>query len=162
MALEALQDRREITSNDLTSHGQPWAMADEIAGKLHPKGVREAKQPLVVNTDLSGGPGIHWITLFPMGRKTLIFDPLGPENRRDNDSVIREQIRRTGSEAELMSIRVQAKKSTHCGFFALAAAKLGPDSIPLVFKGIPSGARDAPRIALGNVKQLIRMFGFRE
>ena len=156
MALEALRDRREITSNDLKHHGQPWVMADEIADKL------QDGQPLVVNTDLSGGQGIHWITLFKMGNKTLIFDPLGPENRRDNDGVIREQIKRTGSDAELMSIRVQAKKSSHCGFFSLAAAKLGPDMLPVIFKGIPQGAQDAPRIALGNVKQLIRMFGFRD
>ena len=156
MALEALQDRREITSNDLKHFGQPWAMADEIAAKL------QEGQPLVVNTDLAGGPGIHWITLFRMGRKTLLFDPLGKDNCRDNDAVIREQIGRTGSEAEVMNLRVQAKKSTHCGFFALAAAQLGPDMLPVIFRDIPTGALDAPRIALGNVKQLIRMFGFRE
>lgn len=136
-------------------------MADEIADKL------EDGVPLVVNTDLSGGPGIHWITLFRMGPKTLIFDPLGPGNKRNNDAVIREQIQRTGSTGELVALRVQAKKSTHCGFFALAAAKLGLDALPMIFRNVDGPQKRGPQkrapiTALGNVKQLIRMFGFRD
>jgi len=155
MAFEALKDRREITSQDIERHGVPWCMTDEVAENIRNKPV------LIVNTDLSGGPGIHWLCLFVRDNEVEIFDPLGPENKRSNWDILLEEIRSSGMGVHIMPIRAQAKKSSHCGWFSLAAARLGPDALALVFADV-NKAKSASRTALGNVKQLIRMFGYQE
>ena len=54
------------------------------------------KEPLIVNTDLSSGPGIHWIVLYPVDNICYIFDPLGENNYRLYDNIKINKIREYG------------------------------------------------------------------
>ena len=63
-----------ISSEDLDRLNLPWSYVDQVKLRLH--------EPLIVNTDLSGGPGVHWIVLVKLRHGIVyMYDPLGPKNR---------------------------------------------------------------------------------
>ncbi len=45
--------------------------------------------PIIVNTDTSNGPGVHWIVALrlPNG-EPYVYDPLGPQNNRIGSQMI--------------------------------------------------------------------------
>ena len=54
------------------------------------------KDPLIVNTDISSGPGIHWIVLYPVKEICYIIDPLGENNFRPYDKIMIDKINEFG------------------------------------------------------------------
>ena len=50
------------------------------------------KEPLIMNTDISSGPGIHWIVLYPVDKVCYIFYPLGENNFRPYDKIMIEKL----------------------------------------------------------------------
>ena len=57
------------------------------------------KDPLIVNTDISSGPGIHWIVLYPVKEICYIIDPLGENNFRPYDKIMIDRINEFGNKA---------------------------------------------------------------
>ena len=49
--------RHLVTGTDIRERGFEWAYADTARKALR------SLQPLLVNTDVTGGPGVHWVTL---------------------------------------------------------------------------------------------------
>ena len=81
------------------------------------------KVPLIVNTDLSSGPGIHWIVLYPVDNICYIFDPLGENNFRPYDNIMINKIREYGLKFKFYPGRFQFKNSNLCGYFSIMIAK---------------------------------------
>jgi len=156
-----MRDKKEITSDDIESNGVRWCMADTadkcLAGR--------ARAPFIVNTarsdDSSGG--LHWITARLFGKRAFVFDPLGPRNQRPNDALLTDSLKRAGAEKIVeFPFAVQDKATTHCGWFALAVAKLIRRArTPLgAIRAIERYFGPASKVPLENVAQLVRSGGY--
>lgn len=81
------------------------------------------KDPLIVNTDISSGPGIHWIVLYPVKEICYIIDPLGENNFRPYDKILIDRINEFGLKIKFYPGRIQFKNSNLCGYFSIMIAK---------------------------------------
>lgn len=104
-----------INSNDIIKNNLKWSMVDNI--KL------SHKEPLIMNTDISSGPGIHWIVLYPVDKICYIFDPLGENNFRPYDKIMIDQINDYDLKLKFYPGRIQFKNSNLCGYFSIMIAK---------------------------------------
>ena len=84
-----------INSEDIKKNNLKWSMVDNI--KL------SYKEPLIMNTDISSGPGIHWIVLYPVDKVCYIFDPLGENNFRPYDKIMIEKLNDYGLKIKILS-----------------------------------------------------------
>ena len=116
------------------------------------------KDPLIVNTDISSGPGIHWIVLYPVKDICYIIDPLGENNFRPYDKLMIDRIHEFGLKIKFYPGRIQFKNSNLCGYFSIMIAKYlkkyEPDNpIHLINElfGLKADNND--------IKQLINHFG---
>lgn len=116
------------------------------------------KDPLIVNTDISSGPGIHWIVLYPVKDICYIIDPLGENNFRPYDKIMIDIINDYGLKIKFYPGRIQFKNSNLCGYFSIMIAKYlkkyEPDNpIHLINElfGLKADNND--------IKQLINHFG---
>ena len=91
----------------------------------------KVNKPLIINTDISGGPGVHWIVavLRPKGG-LYIYDPLGPANDRVDsmgehvDQYLRKQSKGAEHKLHLYPHPSQIRTTGHCGWFSIYVAKL--------------------------------------
>ena len=104
-----------INSEDIKKNNLKWSMVDNI--KL------SYKEPLIMNTDISSGPGIHWIVLYPVDKVCYIFDPLGENNFRPYDKIMIDRINDYGLKIKFYPGRIQFKNSNLCGYFSIMIAK---------------------------------------
>ena len=104
-----------INSEDIKRNNLKWSMVDNI--KL------SYKEPLIMNTDISSGPGIHWIVLYPVDKVCYIFDPLGENNFRPYDKIMIEKINEYNLKIKFYPGRIQFKNSNLCGYFSIMIAK---------------------------------------
>jgi len=73
-----------IDSGDIESNGFNWCNADWIDFRVR------ANEPFLVNTDLKGNPGVHWLACVVLRSaaqqqqqpSVYLYDPLGPKNKR--------------------------------------------------------------------------------
>jgi hypothetical protein len=112
----------QINSNDIEQNGLKWCSVDEIGKMLKIGNI------FLVNTDLSSGPGIHWLCACCLvdGNQNVLYvvDPLGPENERPNDKVMLDIAHNNNYDVELYPHTIQEKWSVHCGYFSIVVAKL--------------------------------------
>ena len=104
-----------INSEDIKKNNLKWSMVDNI--KL------SYKEPLIMNTDISSGPGIHWIVLYPVDKVCYIFDPLGENNFRPYDKIMIDKINDYDLKIKFYPGRIQFKNSNLCGYFSIMIAK---------------------------------------
>ena len=104
-----------INSEDIKRNNLKWSMVDNI--KL------SYKEPLIMNTDISSGPGIHWIVLYPVDKVCYIFDPLGENNFRPYDKMMIEKLNDYDLKIKFYPGRIQFKNSNLCGYFSIMIAK---------------------------------------
>lgn len=104
-----------INSEDIKKNNLKWSMVDNI--KL------SYKEPLIMNTDISSGPGIHWIVLYPVDKVCYIFDPLGENNFRPYDKIMIDKINEYDLKIKFYPGRIQFKNSNLCGYFSIMIAK---------------------------------------
>ena len=104
-----------INSEDIKRNNLKWSMVDNI--KL------SYKEPLIMNTDISSGPGIHWIVLYPVDKVCYIFDPLGENNFRPYDKIMIDKINDYDLKIKFYPGRIQFKNSNLCGYFSIMIAK---------------------------------------
>ena len=104
-----------INSEDIKRNNLKWSMVDNI--KL------SYKEPLIMNTDISSGPGIHWIVLYPVKEICYIIDPLGENNFRPYDKIMIDKINEFGLKIKFYPGRIQFKNSNLCGYFSIMIAK---------------------------------------
>lgn len=140
-----------ISGHDIKANGLQYASIDTIQSKLR------LHHPLIVNTDLSSGGGIHWFVLYPTANKVVVIDSLGQYNERPYDNVMLEQIGRH----VFYPGRYQYDNSNQCGWFAIYVAKLlethQPTTVREVFKLVKQAfGRTADD---GDLRKLIKAFG---
>lgn len=104
-----------INSEDIKKNNLKWSMVDNI--KL------SYKEPLIMNTDISSGPGIHWIVLYPVDKVCYIFDPLGENNFRPYDKIMIDKINDYDLKIKFYPGRIQFKNNNLCGYFSIMIAK---------------------------------------
>ena len=104
-----------INSEDIKKNNLKWSMVNNI--KL------SYKEPLIMNTDISSGPGIHWIVLYPVDKVCYIFDPLGENNFRPYDKIMIDKINDYDLKIKCYPGRIQFKNSNLCGYFSIMIAK---------------------------------------
>lgn len=107
-----------ISSSDIESNGIAWGSVDNFAGKL------KDRVPIVINTDLSSGGGVHWLCLYPVEKKVIVFDSLGKSNFRPNDAIMVKQIQSRGYTTTVWNGSSQFKDDSLCGWHAIYCAKL--------------------------------------
>jgi hypothetical protein len=112
-----------LNARDIERAGFKWAYADQANRKLNTMPLGE---PLIVNTDSTGGPGVHWVVMVrqyeEMGTKPAVFlyDPLGDDNERltsdGKPSKLKYDL--------LYGPASQLASTDHCGYFAIYVADL--------------------------------------
>jgi len=107
-----------INGNDITKNKLKYAMVDTFAPLL------KTNEAFIINTDLSSGQGIHWITLYPKNGICYIIDSLGAENDRPNDDVMFEIIEDAGLKPKFYPHSYQYMDNSMCGWFAMYVCKL--------------------------------------
>lgn len=59
-----------ITSADIERNGFAWTMVDDMRKRMFKRG-----KPFIINTDISGNQGVHWITaVLADDNKWFIYD----------------------------------------------------------------------------------------
>jgi hypothetical protein len=105
-----------ISSNDIERNGFKWFSADTIPAKL------PNKEPILINTDRENGDGIHWITAYKeRPGSVFVYDPLGPRNKRNNNRLIMDSLKKSGS-VSLYIGKDQSNASNLCGWLSLLVA----------------------------------------
>jgi len=89
--------------------------------------------PIIVNTDTSNGPGVHWIVALrlPNG-EPYVYDPLGPQNNRIGSQMIPADVflnRDFGEKPHFYPYRSQLKSNSLCGWHAIYVANLITEGI---------------------------------
>ena len=139
-----------INSEDIKKNNLKWSMVDNI--KL------SYKEPLIMNTDISSGPGIHWIVLYPVDKVCYIFDPLGENNFRPYDKIMIDKINEYDLKIKFYPGRIQFKNSNLCGYFSIMIAKYSkkyePDEPFKIINELFGLKPDN-----NDIKQLIKHFG---
>jgi len=111
-----------ISSEDIERNGLTWAMSDNF---------RLKRDPVVVNTDITYGAGVHWIVIAPLSDCVYIYDPLGPSNKRatgsglPSDGYIINRLHKQGHQIiKWYPYTSQLKSSSLCGWFSIFVAKI--------------------------------------
>jgi len=89
-------------------------------------------ESIILNTDLSGNPGVHWIVLTGLKNSFAhIFDSLGSKNPRKDadgnitDKILFDRLRSQGyNRIHFYPYKVQLIDSSACGNFSIFTAKL--------------------------------------
>lgn len=82
-------------------------------------------KPFILNTDVSDGPGIHFITCFEYQPNQLfIIDSLGPKNYRENDNIMFNILDENNYDVKFYQYKFQQKLSNVCGFWAVWCCKI--------------------------------------
>ena len=141
-----------ISGTDINNNGFNYASSDDWLTKI-----RE-NIPLIVNTDVSSGPGIHWIVFLLRGKTVYVIDPLGPNNYRPYQGVINQLASKNGLSLKYFPGEFQFDDNSSCGWFSVYVAKalqlINPkDPFKLVEKYFGLTADD------GDIKRLIKGFG---
>lgn len=104
------------------NNGLDWSMMDKFIPTATPQ---------VVNTDISTGPGDHWIVAFINKGEGYVYDPLGPDNHRvttdfiDSDPFLISAFRAKGiHNIHIYPYASQLKTSALCGWFSIFVATL--------------------------------------
>jgi uncharacterized protein YneF (UPF0154 family) len=99
--------------------GFKWYSANTIPKDL------KVGQPIIVNTDLKSGFGVHWITMIKLDPKNkYVYDPLGKNNPRISgqgqlvDSLLLDK------STHLYPYESEMRSSKDCGYFAIFVARL--------------------------------------
>ncbi len=79
----------------------PWSMVDNI----------KYLKFQIVNTDISSGPGIHWICIAQLNDGSLIVDPLGPMNERLYDDIMIRNLMSIPSESISLNMCASMEKT---------------------------------------------------
>jgi hypothetical protein len=107
-----------VTAGEIVKAGFKWSYADQADRRLRSLAIGE---PLIVNTDLTGGEGVHWVVLTRLsGGHIYLYDPLGPSNDR---------VASDGSAVDLPYTHIypyesQLSSTGHCGYFAVYVARI--------------------------------------
>lgn len=114
------EESSQIGSDDIEANGLKWTSVDMFGPLL------KTNVYFVMNTDVSGSPGIHWMACCcPSGEKILyIADTLGIDNRRPYDALMKEIAEESGYDIQFYPHKIQLSFSTHCGWFAIVIGKL--------------------------------------
>jgi hypothetical protein len=105
-----------INSSDIIKESFDWYYSDEI-NKISPGSIA------IVNTDVSGGSGIHWLCVLRLSKsKFYIYDPLGRDNQRVN-SLGDEVLKTDRKDIYFYPFESQLTSRNDCGYFSLAVAK---------------------------------------
>lgn len=145
MALsEWSRNGRLISSNDIIKNGFQWASIDKARSRL------KFLTPLIVNTDFSHGPGIHWVLLYQTQESPYCYDPLGS---RENSTLIRRFI---GRDVYICPYTSQLRDSQLCGYFSLHIAHKFRDERPHTNRQCDAIIRRefGPTADLGDVRKL--------
>jgi hypothetical protein len=117
------------------------------------------KEAFVVNTDVSSGQGIHWITM-KVGDHGVVYvvDSLGRKNLRPHDELMLKAFADTGLTPQWYPGVFQYEDSSLCGWFAIFCARL-INKYPLdppfkLIKDVFGYTADD-----GDIHQLIKSFG---
>jgi len=126
-----------IASEDIEANGFPWAFADTMPHEVRDRrsGI-EPNNPIIINTDFEGGPGVHWIVITQMESSpttVYMYDPLGSLNARVNSAqepitgILKSRIEHNLGHRITFHIYPYASQrasTTLCGWFALSIAQL--------------------------------------
>lgn len=105
-----------VSSELIEHHGLKWCCIDQLEENI------KCHMPVVVNTDISTGPGIHWICIVEIDEVAFIIDPLGPDNFRPYDELMFKQFSEMGLKPVFYNGKFQFKSSTVCGYFSMLIA----------------------------------------
>jgi len=81
-------------------------------------------QSFVINTDIAGNPGVHWLAARIEPRILRVIDPLGANNDRGTDHILKREALKSGRRVIFHPYAMQTLNSDHCGYFAVAIAHL--------------------------------------
>lgn len=85
-------------------------------------------EPHIVNTDRTGGPGVHWIVLVKLRHGIIyLYDPLGPKNRLVDQ--YGRSVRSLIKANRQYPYETQIDTTSHCGYFAIFVARLIQDMV---------------------------------
>jgi hypothetical protein len=70
----------------------------------------------IINTDLVGGPGIHWVAIYTTGKHYYIYDSFGRQSKKIIPKFVKGGVRFTDSDYDAE----QKDYETNCGQRALA------------------------------------------
>lgn len=148
-----------INSNDIVRNGIQWGSVDNFVGKL------KDRIPMVVNTDVSNGSGIHWICVILVDGTVYIIDSLGPSNFRPYDNLMLTNLAQAGYDYAFYDGRFQWDNDSLCGWFAIYVAKVlkdSPDRLTpkLVFDIVYDAFGRDPDD--GDIQKLIESFGLNQ
>jgi hypothetical protein len=139
-----------INGDDIHLNKIKWASVDNFAHLL------KSQDAFIINTDLSSGPGIHWITLVNRNKMVHIVDSLGKNNHRQYDDIMKQQLK--GYDYQFYDGYFQKIDNTMCGYFAIFVAKLInslPDKDPFqLVESVFGRTADA-----GDILKLVHAFG---
>lgn len=77
------------------------------------------RMAFILNTDISTGNGIHWITLMPIDNKVFIVDSLSKNNNRPYDYIMFDTINDYNMEPYFYNGEFQYDNDSLCGWFAI-------------------------------------------
>jgi len=111
-----------ISSADIEENHLQWTMIDKFV---------PTRTPIVLNTDTSSGPGIHWIVAFIHQGSGYVFDSLGPHSYRGtsdgqpSDPILRGAFSQVGvKKIHFYPYTSQLESSSLCGWFAIYSASM--------------------------------------
>lgn len=148
-----------INSDDIIRNGFDWGSVDNFAGKL------KDREPIIVNTDISSGQGIHFFTVIPIDDVLFIIDSLGTNNYRPYDDIMFREIEQTGLRPVFFNGRMQFDNDSLCGWFSLFNAYLlknyqGHLTLAIANKLIENAFGHTADD--GDIHKLIDMFGLKK
>lgn len=147
----------QVTSYDLEGNGFDWYNVDRI-----PK-IRDG-EVIIINTDLSSGPGIHWVSGKRFGRDFFIVDSLGPSNFRVYDKIMLQKLKRQGLNVLFYNGKFQYGPKTMpansaCGWFAQTTATLLRQSSTIAEADKKIAKMFGRTADDGDIRKLIGIFG---
>lgn len=109
-----------MSNSDISANGIPVRMIDNFDDTLS-----NNANAFVLNTDVSSGPGIHYIAVIRIAKnKVFIIDSLGKNNYRPNDDLMFQTFKDHGVSWQFYPYKFQVNDSTRCGWWAVWTIKL--------------------------------------
>jgi hypothetical protein len=115
-SIENKMDYDLINNSDIEQNGLIWASIDNFKNKL------KDGLPIIINTDVSTGQGIHWIVLTKIGSNVFIIDSLGRLNKRDNQDILDKTLKELNLTPIYYNGAMQYMDSNLCGYFSIINA----------------------------------------